>query len=209
MANAKELSKTVFVYDEDGYFENTHIAQVNPRKPGSWLFPPRSTTVKPAMAPKVFYRIKDKNDTSSDWDAVPFPEKPEDFLGLEIPHQSRTMRNEILRKWLRKFVAEQPELWREKHIDNDDGSLKAITIEAIPQPTPEELLQRKEEEVRAKRNMLLSQTDYLVSGDYPISEEDLVVVKQYRQELRDIPEQPDFPEEVVWPTLPKVTVIRE
>ena len=49
----------------------------------------------------------------------------------------------------------------------------------------------------------------MVSGDYPISAEDLAKVKAYRQELRDLPEQEGFPESVEWPTEPKVKIIRE
>lgn len=205
--NIEDL-KTVYVFDEDGYFEDTHIAQPNPRRPGGWLFPPRATTVKPAMVEKVFYKIKDPSSNNSEWDAVPYPAGPEDFVGLEITHTSRTKRSEVLRTWLRKFVADAPTLWREKQINDADGNLQAITIEAIPQPTAEELLEQKAQEVRAKRDYLLTKTDYLVSGDYPISTQDLAKVKAYRQALRDVPEQDGFPETIVWPELPSVTVVR-
>ncbi|WP_289171645.1 tail fiber assembly protein [uncultured Parasutterella sp.] len=210
MTNSVEnLVKTVYVYDEDGFFTDSHIAQPNPRSPGKWFFPPCSTVVRPAMEPKVFYKIRDKNSTESDWDAIPFPAGPEDFIGVEIPHQSRTQRSNILRMWLRKFVAENPTLWREKQINDEDGNLKAITIEAIPQPTAEELAEQKAQTVRSQRDRLLSQTDYLVSGDYPISDDDLATVKAYRQALRDVPAQEGFPDSVVWPELPKVTVLRD
>ena len=161
------------------------------------------------MEPKVFYKIRDKNSTESDWDAIPFPAGPEDFIGVEITHQSRTQRSNTLRLWLRKFVAENPALWREKQINDEDGNLKAITIEAIPQPTAEELAEQKAQTVRSQRDRLLSQTDYLVSGDYPISDDDLATVKAYRQALRDVPAQEGFPDSVVWPELPKVTVLRD
>ena len=161
------------------------------------------------MEPKVFYKIRDKNSTESDWDAIPFPAGPEDFVGVEIPHQSRTQRSNILRMWLRKFVAENPAHWREKQINDEQGNLQAITIEAIPQPTEEEIAEQKAQSVRAQRDRLLSQTDYLVSGDYPLSDDDLSAVKTYRQVLRDLPEQEGFPDSVVWPEMPQVTVIRE
>ena len=35
--------------------------------------------------------------------------------------------------------------------------------------------------------------------DYPMSELAKENLKVYRQALRDIPEQPGFPDEVVWP----------
>ena len=207
--NAENLVKTVYVYDEDGFFEDSHIAQPNPRSPGKWFFPPRSTSVKPDMQPKFFYKIRDENNADSDWDAVPYPTTPADFVGLEIPHQSRTQRSNGLRMWLRKFVAENPSRWREKQINDADGNLQAITIEAIPQPTAEELSEQTAQAVRAHRDRLLSQTDYLVSGDYPISDDDLADVKTYRQALRDVPSQAGFPDQIEWPELPQVTVIRD
>lgn len=161
------------------------------------------------MEPRVFYKILDKNSTDSGWKAEPYPACPEDFVGFEIPHQSRTQRSNILRLWLRKFVSEDPSHWREKQINDADGNLRAITIEAIPQPTAEELTEQKANAVRGQRDRLLSQTDYLVSGDYPISDDDLLTVKAYRQALRDVPAQEGFPDSVVWPELPQVTVIRD
>ena len=128
---------------------------------------------------------------------------------MEIPHASRTLRSNVLRVWLRKFVSENPQHWREKQINDADGNLRAITIEAIPQPTAEELTEQKANAVRGQRDRLLSQTDYLVSGDYPISDDDLATVKAYRQALRDVPAQEGFPDSVVWPELPKVTVLRD
>lgn len=209
MSNVENLVKTVFVYDENGFFEDSQTAQQNPRNPDSWLFPPRSTVVKPELKAKFFYKIKDENNTESGWDAIPYPASPEDFVGVEIPHQSRTQRSNILRMWLRNFVAENPALWREKQINDEQGNLQAITIEAIPQPTEAEIAEQKANSARAQRDRLLSQTDYLVSGDYPISADDLAAVKEYRQALRDVPTQTGFPDDIEWPELPQITVIRD
>lgn len=49
------------------------------------------------------------------------------------------------------------------------------------------------QEKRAERNNLLAQTDKVVLSDYPITEEKLAQYKAYRQYLRDLPEQEDFP----------------
>lgn len=57
--------------------------------------------------------------------------------------------------------------------------------------------------IRAQRNALLSETDYLVNNDYPISESDKNSIRTYRQALRDIPQQRGFPKNVVWPEKPK------
>lgn len=109
VTNVENSVKTVYSYDEDGWFSDTHIAQVNPRAPGQWLMPARVTTVKPALTPKVFYKIREENNPNSEWDAVPYPSSAEDFVGVQIPHQSRTMRNNVLRTLLTSFVQDDPE----------------------------------------------------------------------------------------------------
>lgn len=55
---------------------------------------------------------------------------------------------------------------------------------------------------RQKRDRLIAVTDYLVTPDYPISDDRLAKVKTYRQALRDIPEQDGFPRDIVWPEKP-------
>ena len=58
--------------------------------------------------------------------------------------------------------------------------------------------------IRVQRDELLAQTDYLLMNDYPIDEQSLQLVKQYRQALRDIPQQKDFPNNVQWPDKPLI-----
>ena len=67
-----------------------------------------------------------------------------------------------------------------------------------PSPTTEELAAI----VRGKRDTLLMETDYLVMPDYPHSAASLTAIKEYRQALRDIPAQPDFPDVIAWPVRP-------
>lgn len=69
-------------------------------------------------------------------------------------------------------------------------TIKNRTIVEIEAPTTEELVAEK----RQKRDMLLSETDKMMLDDYPITEEKRTDYFQYRQYLRDIPEQPEFPE---------------
>ena len=57
----------------------------------------------------------------------------------------------------------------------------------------------KARDVRQERDTLLSATDYRMMPDYPMSELCRENLKLYRQLLRDIPEQPGFPNSVVWP----------
>lgn len=69
----------------------------------------------------------------------------------------------------------------------------------MPTVIPDEVLAF---EIRDRRNALLTETDYLMQPDYPISEETRTDLKAYRQALRDITKQEGFPENVVWPEKP-------
>ena len=73
-----------------------------------------------------------------------------------------------------------------------------------PKKTEEQKLTELATKIRTKRNLLLAETDYLLMPDYPISEEYLARIKKYRQELRDITEQENFPQDVVFPEFPKI-----
>ena len=53
-------------------------------------------------------------------------------------------------------------------------------------------------EVRAKRNSLLAETDYLALTDTTLTSE----MATYRQALRDITSQAGFPTDVTWPVKP-------
>lgn len=79
-----------------------------------------------------------------------------------------------------------------------DGAKRRFQIVAVPEPTTEEIAAQ----VRAKRDALLAETDFLMMPDYPLGEEDSAALKTYRQELRDVPAQDGFPTEVTWPDLP-------
>lgn len=75
-----------------------------------------------------------------------------------------------------------------------------------PQPTAAELqaeIDRLEAaqpmvELRAKRNQLLAETDYLALSDVTLSTE----MAEYRQALRDLPANTSDPANPVWPTKP-------
>lgn len=77
-----------------------------------------------------------------------------------------------------------------------DGSVFAIR-NAIPASDGEVA-----KAVRVERNRLLSESDKYVLCDYPITYERKEAFKAYRQMLRDIPEQMDFPYKVIFPEKP-------
>lgn len=84
---------------------------------------------------------------------------------------------------------------------SDDGT---EIVSFTPLPEREKSDDELAAEIRAARDVLLTETDHLVMPDYPISEEDLSLVKAYRQALRDITEQEGFPRSVEWPEKPEV-----
>jgi len=52
---------------------------------------------------------------------------------------------------------------------------------------------------RLKRNALLADSDWTQLADAPV---DNLAWAVYRQELRDVPNQPGFPVTIIWPTQP-------
>ena len=53
--------------------------------------------------------------------------------------------------------------------------------------------------LKNKRNLILNETDKYLIADFPITPEQLIIIKEYRQALRDftkndyiLPDKPDF-----------------
>nr|DAQ38430.1 MAG TPA: tail assembly chaperone [Caudoviricetes sp.] len=76
---------------------------------------------------------------------------------------------------------------------------EAAPVPAVPEPTAEQ----QEMQVRAQRNSLLSLSDWTQLADAPLTTEQKQAWAEYRQALRDVPEQADFPDAVVWPFSPE------
>jgi len=71
-----------------------------------------------------------------------------------------------------------------------NGKIVKKTFHSFPQKTEEDLLEDKKYEERHWRNQELFATDYIVpTTDHPKH----AAYMTYRQELRDYPSQPDFP----------------
>ena len=68
-----------------------------------------------------------------------------------------------------------------------------------PPPEPQKTTDELQAEVRAKRNQLLTASDWTQVEDAPV---DKAAWSAYRQSLRDIPQQSGFPTTIVWPTQP-------
>ncbi len=66
-------------------------------------------------------------------------------------------------------------------------------------PTEEYIQEQKQSLLKNTRNLILQETDKFMLPDYPITPEQLLIVKDYRQALRDfthnnyiLPEKPEF-----------------
>ena len=185
--------KKAFKYDASGYFEHELSVQV---VDGNVLMPLSCTLVAPfgdeGEDGSKFYRFDGKT-----WTAELKPTCAADLVGVVVSHQSQTPHDIEMRSLIQKFS--QEEGYREKR-----GEDLSWAVEKIPEKTEAEKREEAEKSVRAKRDSLISETDYLLTSDYPISAEDLEAVKVYRQALRDVPQQEGFPFEVVWPELPAI-----
>ena len=98
--------------------------------------------------------------------------------------------------------------WQDNHVlisDTEVSDLNGWTYLKgyAPKKSEEQKLNELATTIRTKRNLLLAETDYLLMPDYPISEEYLKKVKEYRQQLRDITNQDEFPKNVTFPDFPK------
>lgn len=90
---------------------------------------------------------------------------------------------------------------QDEHIK--DG-LTSITEEeaksiASPAPTVDDLAYA----ARAKRDRLLSESDWIVTRSIEIAADTPPEWLAYRQALRDVPEQAGFPQAIDWPTAPQ------
>jgi hypothetical protein len=66
--------------------------------------------------------------------------------------------------------------------------------------TPTEIDEYDNNQIREKRNKLLQETDWTQLPDVPLNTQQLYLA--YRQALREITDQPGFPNNVIWPQKP-------
>lgn len=93
------------------------------------------------------------------------------------------------------------EYWREQIAEVDDVEVDTYgAIEYNTEPSVEDLA----EVVRRARDQLLNASDFTQLPDAP-SSIDKAAWQVYRQLLREIPDQPGFPTNVVWPEVPTIS----
>jgi len=95
-------------------------------------------------------------------------------------------------------------------LEQDETSISrfGFTVDDFPEaPVPEKPdynpdqreLEQEAKEIRTQRDALLAETDWTQVADAPVNAQ---AYADYRQALRDIPQQSGFPGDIEWPTPP-------
>jgi len=83
---------------------------------------------------------------------------------------------------------------------------KVICVKAVVADSDENIAERKANlsiVERAKRDLLLAETDWVVIKSLELGETVSTDMSTYRQALRDVPAQAGFPDTITWPTQPE------
>ncbi len=87
-------------------------------------------------------------------------------------------------------------------VDEDASTLEEGSTGSLTYAEPESVVQTQQEkalQARGLRDAMLSETDWRVLSD---SSSPSQAWLDYRQALRDVPSQAEFPDNIVWPTKP-------
>lgn len=80
---------------------------------------------------------------------------------------------------------------------DEEGNVQTVSAQQTAYTTREN--NRRAAEERATRDTLLKETDHFALSDVTMSAE----MTTYRQALRDVPQQSEFPNNITWPTKPE------
>lgn len=120
-------------------------------------------------------------------------------LSIDIPIENgRYIEGDALDRYIRGLAPRWNDVRRDtisRGIENED----AIASLAIGQHV--ELTNERSRLVRQQRDYLIQKTDWMFTPDSGLSSEYMEKVKIYRQQLRDVPQQPGFPDQIDWPQL--------
>jgi len=90
----------------------------------------------------------------------------------------------------------------ELHVPQWDGEQWIEGETAEQRESREQAREQKEaDEERERRNALLAESDWSVLPDAPVADQQAWI--DYRQALRDVPEQEGFPTDINWPIKPE------
>ena len=87
-----------------------------------------------------------------------------------------------------------------------DEWIDGLEVADVPQPMTEALriyTAGQAALIRQQRNAALAETDWTQLADAPFTAEEQATIRNYRQSLRDLPQQAGFPGEYVFPSVPQ------
>lgn len=76
-------------------------------------------------------------------------------------------------------------------------------MEPLTEEEIEQMNNNQASNVRSERNRLLAESDWTQMPDVPMGSEQKNQWGSYRQSLRDITQQAEFPWNVIWPSKPE------
>lgn len=86
-------------------------------------------------------------------------------------------------------------------VEATEGEIGWVYANGVFTPPPDTRTpEQKAEEIRLRRDQLLAATDWTQTVDVPQATKDKYAA--YRQALRDVPQQPGFPDNIQWPVEP-------
>ena len=88
---------------------------------------------------------------------------------------------------------------RDNNLEWLSPNISVPTDKEIEEEIERLILEQPAKNARAKRDALLIETDWMALSDVNITTEWI----DYRQALRDVPQQPGFPDNIEWPEKPK------
>ena len=120
-----------------------------------------------------------------------FPEQIDDATAASfgvVPVKSTTPPRETHTINLERTAVLEDGIWVEKWIETPatEGQIQERTIACA-------------NDARQKRNQLLAECDWTQLSDAPVNADEWII---YRQALRDITTQVDFPWNIIWPNTP-------
>jgi len=180
--------KTVYLFDSDGFFNGTSIAQTDP-KSGKLLMPENSTETEPNIQDRYFAKWDGKK-----WVDIAKPETAEDCEKIgAVSHTSQTAHDIELRA-IFQAIAQNSET---HEVKLNDGFWSLVKK---PEKSAEEKAKEEKEQRIAELKRLLANTDYAVikiaEGEATKEEyaETLANRKAWREEINDL-EAEENPEE--------------
>ena len=172
--------KTVYLFDSDGYFNGTSIAQTDP-KSGALLMPENATETAPECQDGYFSKWDGKK-----WAHIAKPETAEDCEKIgAISHSSQTAHDIELRS-IFQAIAQNSET---HEVKLNDGFWSVVKK---PERGAEEKAKEEKEQRIAELKRLLVNTDYAVikiaEGEATKEEyaETLANRKAWREEIRTL-----------------------